>query len=438
MRTVWAVLRKDITRRLRSPLASIVYLLFPFVFSGLIAVTFGSTGHERAPRFKVALVNEDGGFVAGLVMGAFNQQQVSRVFEPYECTLAEAERRIAKNKVAGAIVIPAGFSTAVLERQPARLRVIRNPAEAVGPVAVEEAAAMIAQFLDAAASVLSEPLGQIAQLIDGTRVRPQDERGSAFPTDARVAEIAAAVNGSLRGALRFALPPVITLAEGDPLAAARDTTRTARPAGDTGASAFQLLFRQVLPGMATFALLFLALGFVGDIPREKTRGTLARQLAAPVRASAVLAGKLLSAVAMALLVALGMALIGAALLGVRADLPAFIVMSLAFVAAATGLLSLVFGVARSEQQGGTLAAILVMTMSMLGGSWFSVENLPAFLRHLAPATLNYWGIRGYRAILVDAAGLARVGLPIVVLLAIAIAGTLGGSILIQRRLMRGA
>ncbi len=91
MRAVWAVLRKDLLRRVRSPLASIVYLLFPFLFSGLIAVTFGSGGDERAPRFPVALVNEDGGFVGGFVMGAFNQEQVSRFFEATECTLAEAE-----------------------------------------------------------------------------------------------------------------------------------------------------------------------------------------------------------------------------------------------------------------------------------------------------------------------------------------------------------
>ncbi len=430
LRTVWTVVRKDILRRLRSPLATIVYLLFPFLFSGLIAVTFGTSGHERAPRFPVALVNEDGGFVGGFVMGAFNQKEVSRIFEATECTLPEAERLIRDNKVGGAIVVPTGFSNAVLARQPARLRVIRNPAQSVGPMAVEEAAEMIAQLLDVGASVLSGPLGQVSQLIDGTREQPQVDRWAAFPADARVAEIATSVNRSLRGVQRFALPPAITLQDGDP--------RAPQPeAGSTSDSSFRMIFAQVLPGMATFALLFLALGFVADIPREKERGTLARQLAAPVDARALLAGKLLSAAAVGLFVALGMALIGGALLGVRANLVAFLVMSIAFVAASTGLLSLLFGIARSEQQGGTLAAILVMAMSMLGGSWFPLGNLPAFVRSLARISLNYWGNVGYQEILIGGAGLGGVWQPILVLVSVAIAGTLAGGVLMQRRLMRG-
>ena len=39
MRTLLAMVGKDLRRRLRAPLATVLLLLFPLIFSGLIALT---------------------------------------------------------------------------------------------------------------------------------------------------------------------------------------------------------------------------------------------------------------------------------------------------------------------------------------------------------------------------------------------------------------
>jgi ABC-2 type transport system permease protein len=368
-----------------------------------------------------------------LVVGAFNQEQVSRYFEVLETDRPEAQALIAADRLAGAIVIPEGFSRAILDQAPTHLEVIKNPARSIGPVAVEETAAMIAQLLDGAVTVLSGPLDQLSGLIDETEAK--ENRWEAFPTDIRVADLAGAFNRSLRDVQRFAFPPVITVERQE--AGALDESEEVQDADQAGPSQTALIFRYVLPGMATFALMLLALGFVADIPRERTLGTLARQLVAPVHAGAVLAGKLLSAVGMGLIITLAMAAVGYFLLDVRADLAAFLLISIAFVAAATGLFAIFYGIARNERTGGTLASIVVMVMAILGGSWFSLDNAPAFMRALSPLTLNYWGIRGLRAIVSSDAGVREVGLPIGVLFAVAVAGTLLGSYLMRRRLMQG-
>jgi ABC-2 type transport system permease protein len=138
------------------------------------------------------------------------------------------------------------------------------------------------------------------------------------------------------------------------------------------------------------------------------------------------------------IVTAAMAAVGGLLLGVRADPGAFALLSLAFLLAVTGFVTLLYSFARNERQGGTLNSIALMVMAFLGGSFIPLEALPSFVRGIAPITLNYWAIRGFRALLDPGSGVAAVALPIAVLLAAGAASVLAGGAVLQRRLMRGA
>ena len=445
MRAVWWILRKDLLLRLRSPLAPLVFLAFPFVFSGLIALAFGSGGSAQTPRFSLALVDQDGEFVAGLVRGALGQEQAAQFLDVEETDWPTAERQIEKNRVAGAIVIPAGFSRAVLEREPTQLRVVRNPAAAIGPLAVEETAEFLTLLLEGGATLLAAPLERIRALAG------DDAAAEPWAPDAQVADIAVMVNRSMRGFGQFLFPPAITLstvasplevppasAEGAANADAGD--RAAEPEGDDeedGGSDFGLIFRYVLPGMASFALFMLAIGLTADIFQEKRQRTLARQLAAPIPASAVIFGKLLATVAIGLLVVIAMALIGALLLGARADLPAFALLSLFFLVAVTGFVSLLYSLGRDERQGGTIASIALMVMAFLGGSFIPLNNLPQLAREIAPLTLNYWAIEGYQSLLIAGGTIADIVLPLIVFLATGVVTVLASALLMRRRFAQG-
>jgi ABC-2 type transport system permease protein len=417
---------KDLRRRARAPLAPLVMLAFPFLFAGLIALAFGGGGEARTPRFRVVLVDQDGGLVARFVRGAFGQEQVSSFLEVTETDLPHALRLIERNRVGGAIVIPPGFSQAVFERQPARLRVIRNPASAIGAAAVEETAEFLALLLEGATNVLARPLERLRSMLAGEATARGP--GPGWAPDASVSEIAVMVNQSLRDVSRFATPPAIYLREP---ASADSTGAQSRP------DRFNEIFGYVLPGMAAFALFFLAAGLMGDIFRERSLGTLNRQLTAPVRAVEIVLGKILATMAVGVIVAAGMALVGGALLEVRADLGAFALLCLAFLLAVTGFVTLLYSFARNEQQGGTLSAIVMMVMAFLGGSFIPLEALPRFVAGIAPLTLNYWAIRGFRTLLVSHGGLADVAVPLAVLLAVGIVCVLAGGSWLQRRMMRG-
>ncbi|MCK4412296.1 MAG: ABC-2 transporter permease [Candidatus Eisenbacteria sp.] len=463
MRIIWLIMRKDLLRRWRSPLASLVFLAFPFVFSALIALAFGTGGEGRMPRFKVALVDEDRGFVAGLVRGAFGQERAAQFLEVTETTHEEAMQLIEHNRVAGAIVIPAGFTDAVLDRRPTELRVIRNPAEAIGPIAVEETAEFLALFLEGAASVLSGPIERIRGLTEegsadggagavpgaGTlggaagqiSERPVVPAPADWAADERVAEIAVAVNHALRGARDYLLPPAIRLERADApgVPVLSDTTSPAEPAAASADddARFLSIFKYVLPGMATFALFVLAVGLTADVFRERRRGTLARQLAAPLQPQKVVVGKMLATMGVGLIVALLMALIGALFLGARANPIAFLLLCVLFLLALTGFVNLLYSFARSEQRGATLASIVMMLMAFLGGSFIPLEAMPEFVQRLAVISLNYWAIEGFQALLFSGAGVAEIARPLVVFLAVGLVSVLLGGALLRGQLARG-
>lgn len=487
MRAIWIVTRNDILRRLRSPLASIVYLLFPFLFSGLMALAFGgAAGGGGMPRFRVALVNEDGVMASRLLAGAFNQEQVSQYFDAVEASAEEAERLIRKDEVGAALVIPDDFTGDLLDGRPTTLRVVKNPAASIAPMAAEQMARTMAELLDGAVRVLDRPLDLLRATERDILERREGEGAEALSkhlaADARVAQIAVAVNRSLRSIEGLVFPPVVTLestqdslltrdrrqalaraaaaaaaeaaasglseggagtagGEGAPAdradAAAADGTQDESDEDDDANAGFYLVFKLVLPGMASFALAILALGFMADIPRERSMGTLARQLTFPVSATSIVWGKMLSTILMGLLVAGAMGLIGALLLKARADLLGFALLSITFLGAATGLFSLVYGIARSEQQGGTLASMLVMIMAFLGGSWIPLDSLPDFVRSLAPATINYWSLEGFQTLLFTDGGVEAIATPLAVLAAIAVVSATLGGWLLQRRMMQG-
>ena len=316
-----------------------------------------------------------------------------------------------------------------MRREATQLEVVRNPAEAIGPMAIEEVTALIVEFLDGAARVLAEPLGEMDTMMAELDSLSVGSAWGAFPDDDRVGKIAMAVNRSMRQVRRYVFPPVIKVAD-----AVQEKPEAEK---ESAGGSFNLIFAYMLPGMATFSLMLLALGFMADIPRERALGTLDRQRTAPIQATQILSGKVLGSLAMGLLVAVAMALIAALLLDVRAHPLAFLALCIAFLLAANGCLAFLFGLARNERQGGTIGSIVVMIMSFLGGSWMPLDSMPAFLQKLAPATLNYWAIRGFRALIIDGGGLAEIAQPALILALIGAAGIMVGGWSMQRQLMRG-
>ncbi len=418
MRSFLTVLRKDLLRKIRSPLAPIVYLAFPILFALLIGVTFGSHGDKMAP-VKLALIDDDKGLAARLIKSSFTQGESNQKFEVTEVASAEEGTRLVEDdKVSAMIRIPPGFSDSLFDGRSTFIEVLKNPAQGIYPQIAEEFVKVLALAGGSAIRVLQAPIRDIHSAT----------KAEGPPTDAFVSTVSLSFKKRFEGMGRYALPPAIRVEDVKPPA-------KKSAAGDTP---FRIAL-YVLPGMAVFSIMMLSLGSLIDFQREIAHGTLARQLLAPIRGSDVILGKfaatwVLGIGCILLLAAVAVLWAGAGF----ASVPGFIGLSVFFALAATGFAGLIQAISRSERTGPVVGSILVMVMSMAGGTWIPLDALPAFVRKVAPYTLNYWAGEGYRHLMFDGAGIAQLLPNMGVLFAFGAVLSAIAVILFRRRFEAGA
>lgn len=419
MRRLALLVAKDLRRRRRAPLGLLVALSFPLVFAGLIALVFGARG-ENVPKVRLVVENRDGGLLSGAIASAFTSRQAAAYFDARTAAKGEGRAVIEAGDASALLVIPERFTSDLLDGRQVTLQLVRNPAEGILPEVAEQVAAILTQVLDGGARVLREPLD---------RLRPYLRDGSAAPSDASVAEISIAFKRTLEGAGTFVLPPAITL-EG-----AFDSGDGGTKSSGRGSGA---IFLAVLPGVAVYALFLVGDNAMRDVLAEGTLGTLKRQLAGPIGAGTLVAGKALFAGVLALVAVAVFSVAAAAFAPALPDPVAFVVLSLALVLAVVGTGSAIYGVAGTERRGATLASIVYLAMGFLGGSFVRVENLPPTMQAIARWTPFYWGTSGYRTLLESGGALADVAPNIAILCATGVALLALGAFTLDRRVRRGA
>jgi ABC-type multidrug transport system permease subunit len=412
------IIRKDLLRTVRSPLGVIIFLLFPLVFSLLIGAAFGGHAGAKLAPIKLALVDEDGGILSRFVTSAFTQEGAPVKFDLKQAELPEAIDLVENDKVSAVLRIPAGFSDSLISGSPTRLELVKNPAQSIYPQIVEEYVSVLALFGTSASRLLGEPMREI---------RGQTKSTSAAPEDPFVSRVAVDIRHRMRGVGRYAFPPAIRIEKEEK-----------KGESDSSGAAPLTVALFVLPGMAAFSLLTLAITGMSDLRHEETAGTLARQFASPVRPWEPIVGKVVSTLVLALGCIVILSLVAAFWGGKGVSAIGFVALSITFAWAATGFATLLQSVFKSERAGTAFGSIIVMVMSMLGGSFIPLQSLPSFARVISPFTLNYWANEGFRKLLFDGASIPALLPNLGILVGLGAVFTLMALPLIRRRFLRGA
>lgn len=354
---------KDLRQRRRDRTAFIVGILAPLVLAGLISLAFGRSGLEFEATF--AVVDQDGGPLAqGFLTDVLDDPELRKAVTVRRIDdRGEAERLARKGDVAAAIVVPAGYSAAALAGAPVPLEVIRSADKQIG---ADVAVAVAEGFT---AKVNAVRLSVATALATGAAGRSPEQ----------VAAEAAH------------LEPAVVLEEHD-----------ARGADVPAAS-------QYAPGMGIFFMFFVVGMGARSLVIERRNGTLARVLAAPVPAGALLAGKAGAAFVMGVVALTAMAIASTVLLGVSWGDPVSAgVIIASVVLAATGITALVLTLARTEEQASLYVSVVTMGLALLGGNFVSLETAPDLLRRLSLITPNGWALRAFRELNLDQGGVISV------------------------------
>jgi ABC-2 type transport system permease protein len=142
--------------------------------------------------------------------------------------------------------------------------------------------------------------------------------------------------------------------------------------------------------------------------RERRLGIWRRLRAAPVRVSTLLAGKglataLVALAQIAVTFTFGAVVFGVAITGSLAGF-ALMVVAAAIGSAATGLLVAALG--GTETRARSVAILVILTLSLLGGLWMPAFLLPGWAQRLALALPTTWAARGLEGVVWQGMGFA--------------------------------
>lgn len=417
MRSILRIVLKDLRRRLAEPGGVLMSMAIPLVIAGTMALTFTGGGQEGEdhPVLRVVLADLDGTPLSSILSGASNNAEASKHLDVKLVTSREAGMQAMREEdYAALLVIPKGFSRAILDGEQADLELIKNPAQRIMPVAVEQAAQVGALYASAVTRFLTpEDRATLRGLLEG----------EGWNDSVRIAALITGVYDKIRKADDVLFPPSIEL----------ETKKDS--GGETNGFDFT---SWMFPGMIVMGLLFVAMQLMKDILREQEAGTLRRQLAAAISPAALLFAKILASAAVASMALALMLACGSILFGIHWGSPApLLAASVLVVLAVTGFASIVFSVARTEAQGDALGGILIMLMSLVGGAFVPPQLLPSMFRNLSTVTVNYWGNEAFRA-LAAGGGWAGIASFLPALAAMGVVFTTIGMLALSRRVSKGA
>ena len=348
------IARKDLKLRIRDRSAFIVGVLAPLGLAFIFNLVLGNVAEgDFVP--VIAIADLDGGAVSEGFVAVLDQIDADGFIDVAERPTSEAAARsLAEDGVvAAAIVIPSGFSEAVLTSSPATIAVIANPE---APTSAEIARSLAEGFVSEV---------NTSQLAVRTAVGAAG--GALSP-----AEI-----GALAEAVSQGLPEAIVIG------AVETDTKELDLATFFAAS------------MSVFFLFFTVSFGVNGLLEEQQQGTIRRLLAAPIKQSTIVTGKAYVSFALGIVSMTILIVMSSLLLGARWGNPIGVaLLVVAGVLSATGMMMVVAAFAKTPEQAGNLQAILAVGLGMLGGIFFPGALGTGVLSYVAYISPHRWFLTG--------------------------------------------
>jgi len=373
---MFLVLENDLRRRLKAPLAIVIFIAIPLAMTGLIGVIFGPRAEEsRLPPIPVLLVDHDKSIASKLILSSFDVDQMKKMFQVTVTDEAEGHRRMEAGKASAMVVIPERFTLDLLETKPVTFQVVKNPAEQFLPDVVEE-------FMRTMGVILSAVIQAFEDEVRGLRFMIETPLES-FSWETLGPELGKAQKKMI-AASKYLDPLLIRLKEEETKATGAKT-RISRAD----------LFSMILPGMAVMFLLFIVQTVMRDIISDREDGKLRRMMTTPLRPMELIAARLLSGWVTGMAVLLIMAAAGTLIFHVTwGPFGYFLWLSAAASFWTAAFFALFHALVRNRNQAGAFSAPIILAFSIFGGSMMNPEAMPQAFRAVGILTPNRWFIDG--------------------------------------------
>ncbi len=195
---------------------------------------------------------------------------------------------------------------------------------------------------------------------------------------------------------------------------------------------------QSFAGTAVMMLLFSVAAMGTSILAEREDGTLKRLMYSPIHPMAILFGKMVNAMFIAILQLIVMLIYTWLILGLNIGYNLFylflVIVATAFACSSFGIF--IAAISTSRKQAESLSTIIILIMSAIGGSMIPIFIMPAFMQKMAVVSVNYWSIQGFYDVLGRDAGFLQLLPRLGMLLLIGIVMSLISASLFRRNIIR--
>ncbi|MGZ8852971.1 MAG: ABC transporter permease [Thermoanaerobaculia bacterium] len=410
VRSGWMNLRRD---RAAMLLSFIVPVVFFSIFAGVFGMQRSST-----PKARVVIVDEDQSANSKRLIEALKRESALTIVQTAKGSKTPFTAATAENYVRGgsapiAVVIPKGFGAAPVQfdQSSGSAPTFRLLADSADPVAPQVVSGLLQKTLMTAMpdAMAASGINAVDKWSGG--LTPQQRT----TIEENMARFRAMESKPRPGNARSELVNI----------------KTSDVVGNKKRNVVVALYAS---GIAVMFLLFTASGAGGALLEEIESGTLERILTTRLSLTQLLLGKL------AYLWTLGVAQIivmfvwGAIVfhLELLGHLGGFAIMTAATALATSAFGLLLASIARSRQQLVALANLIVLSISALGGSMFPRFLMPEAMQKAGLVLFNAWALDGFTNVFWREEPLTSLVLPVIVLIAWAIAFFLVARRLTQR------
>jgi len=411
---VLAVAIRDLRRALRAPVGIILMLLIPLILTGIIGLTFGSSDdNQRAFRLHIMVWDRDEGVVSRLLTGALVQEQASQYLD-VTFVGDEGYGRLQKGDASALLIIPPGFSTAVLRGDTTSLELIKNPAEQFMPVVADNGVRLLGSAINACMDILSDEMKQLHDFANADTL---------LMAEKRLGSISEEISTRMYRIGEWLSPFPIKIRALEPESESEDTG---------GLS----VFGYVLPGISVMMLLMISQKMLREITEEYDNGILSAVLATPISITEYALGKCIGLI---IIILAGFAIlltVGSFLFGIKWGNPASVlIIATSFSITSTGIMMLLTGISRSSRQAESMGITIILLVSLLGGSMVPFRPTSGILAVISRLTPNRWAIDGFISTMLGA-GPYEILDESLVLFGCGMVFLLVGAALVRRRILR--
>jgi ABC-2 type transport system permease protein len=404
LRRIRAIAWKDLRSTMRNVPALAMMLLAPLALAALLGFAFGGGQSFSISATKVAVANADTGAAGvgavgnygAVVVGVLKSPDLKDIVAVSEKPSAAAARRsVDDGKMATAVIIPPGFSGAVLGTSSTApktaVEVYENPTQEIGGAITESI------------------VGQALLGFNGARAAAVAANGLAT------------ANGDGERAGKLAQQAAAKyLRDGGAAAGVSVTQRAPRLPG--GASTRDVgVTGTILAGMMVFFMFFGANNVARTIQDEDRAGTLPRLFTTPTPRQTILSGKFTSVFVTVTVQAVILLVAGRFIFSIDwGRLDAVAALTLVAAAVASGLALLVISLVRTPAQAGAIGAGVYLVLALLGGNFTGTAAAGGTYANVQKLTPNGWLLQGWDAVM-RGGGLGDIVLNLLVPLLFAVA-----------------